>query len=140
MEEGPLPTIKTNEKIESIEINQNKENYILYINSEDNSIELNILKDEIYFYTRKMSLDEIKRINNALLGLNSCQEFSDFIIKLVEKNELIIRNNEENITLSFNIELLFKKQLVEIVLFLLKIKIEQIVKNSINELKIIKKK
>ena len=56
-----------------------------------------------------MSLEEIKQINNSFLGLNTCKEFSDFIKILLERNKLIIKNNEENISLNFYIELLFKQ-------------------------------
>ena len=123
MEVPPLPMIIQEEKTESLKIKQGKENYILNIKTEENSLEFKICENEkldSFNYIRKMSLNEIKQINNSFLGLNSCKEFSDFIKTLIKRNKLKIKQYEENISLNFYFDLLFKQQSVEIILLVLK--------------------
>ena len=65
-----------------------------------------------------MTLKEIKEeTDNLFLGLNSCQEFSDYIKALSETKNLSIIKKEDKLCLNFRVEYLLKKHFVEIDLF-----------------------
>ena len=107
-------------KLEKIEIEQDKTNYLLDFKIKDDSMTLNISeKNEkgYLFYTRTMKLNEIKQIHKAFYILNSCNEFYEYIKTLSQKKEIKIKKVNNNLSINFFIEILFKKEQIEIKLF-----------------------
>ena len=144
MEEAPPLCTKLPQPIlEQINIEQDKINYLLTAKIEEDSITLNISEQnekDYLFYTRTMKLNEIKDIHKVFYALNSCNDFYDYIKTLKEQNKLSIKKINNNLSINFFVEFLFKKELTEIILFPEKKKLDLIVKDVINELYIIKNK
>ena len=151
MDVAPIPSItsceeETQEKpsqdiSESLKIEQDKKIYFLYITIKENSIIFNISEEgllSIINYTKKLTLEEIKEIHKAFYGLNSCNEFLDYIKVLIENKKLTIKQNDEIFIISLEVLYLFKKSIVEITLDPEKINSEKVVKDIIKELSIIK--
>ena len=150
MDMAPIPTIthegetqeKPNENIsESIKIEQDKKIYFLNISIKENSIIFNISEEgllSIINYNKKLSLKEIKELHKAFYGLNSCNEFLDYIKILIENKKLTIKENDEIFILNLEVLYLFKKSIVEITLNSEEIKSDKVVKDIIKELTIIK--
>jgi hypothetical protein len=49
--------------------------------------------------------------------LNSCNEFYEYIKTLNQKKEIKIKKVNNNLSVNFFVEILFKKELIEIILF-----------------------
>ena len=100
MTEAPLPK-PTQEKTESLTIEQNSKKYLLLLKNSGESINI-ILSDPEQVgsgaYVRKMTLKEIKEIesNSLFYGLNSCQEFSDYIKTVLDMKKLSIIKKKIN--------------------------------------------
>ena len=119
MDESPLH-IQIPNKLEKIEIEQDKTNYLLNFKIKDDSMTLNISeKNEKghLFYTRTMKLNEIKQIHKAFYILNSCYEFYEYIKTLSQKKEIKIKKINNNLSINFFVEILFRKEQIEIILF-----------------------
>ena len=144
MDLPPCPKVETKGNLnisESLNIIQENKSYILTINIEENTITFIIKEDKSLiniYYNKTMYLDDIKQLHKAFYGLNSCDEFFDYIKKLIENKNLFIKENEENLTINFEVIYLFQKSIVEISLNQQKINNENIVNNIITELLLIK--
>ena len=117
MEDAPLPIIQTpKEEIkESFEIKQEENNYKLNINIINQELTLNILdeKDLMKEYEIKLTFDELKIIHKIFLIFNSCKDFIDFIKASVENKKMFIKRNKENqMTIEFMVEYLFKQNII----------------------------
>ena len=117
MEDAPLPIIQTpkEEHKESFEIKQQEKNYKLNINIINQEIILNILdeKDLMKEYEIKLTFDELKIIHKIFLTFNSCKDFIDFIKASVENKKMFIKRNKENqMTIEFMVEYLFKQNII----------------------------
>ena len=117
MEDAPLPIIQTpKEEIkESFEIKQEENNYKLNINIINQELTLNILdeKDLMKEYEIKLTFDELKIIHKIFLTFNSCKDFIDFIKASVENKKMFIKRNKENqMTIEFMVEYLFKQNII----------------------------
>ena len=103
-----------------IHIEQNKFKYDLNIETKENIIYFNIKDDNqlpYINYKRSMSFKEIKELNVQFHALNSFQDFYDYLKTLSNNNILNIKKSNDKISIIFNVEVLFKKQSVEIDLF-----------------------
>ena len=67
-------------------------------------------------FIKKMTLQEIKKTHNIFLGLNSCNEFSDYLKGLSERKKLSIIKKEDKLYITFNFEYLLKIQSIDIIL------------------------
>ena len=129
MEDAPLPIIQTpKEEIkESFEIKQEESNYKLNINIINQELTLNILdeKDLMKEYEIKLTYDELKVIHKIFLTFNSCKDFIDFIKASVENKKIFIKKNKENqMTIEFMVEYLFKQNIIKFDLNQKKINLE----------------
>ena len=147
MDVAPSPCItpleeKTIKDIsESLKIIQNEKCYILNIDIQSNSITFNIKEDKSLintYYIKKMSLEDINKLHKSFYGLNSCNEFLDFIKISIENKTLLIKEEEENILINIEVLYLFKKSNVEIILTQEKINSEKVVNEILKELLVIK--
>mgnify|MGYP003571431389 CR=1 FL=1 len=91
MNKAPISiSTKEESEIESLNIEIDQKKYILYIKSKQESIILTLSKSEDnYLYKRKLSLNELKEINQFFSLLNSCHDFSVYLKNL---------NNEKKIS------------------------------------------
>ena len=96
MIEAPIST-PSQEKTESLNIEQENKKYLLLIKYSSESITFILSSQEEVgiTYSRKMELKEIKGIHFIFLGLNSCQEFSDYIKSLSNMRKLSIIKKED---------------------------------------------
>ena len=152
MENPPPPSIKDmetetgNEKpnqdlSELLKIEQGKKNYILDIKLTIDFITFSINKEDslpTLYFSKKMSLKDIKDIHKAFYGLNSCNEFLDYIKVLSENKKLSIIEKDENISINLEIIYLFKTSNIEIILNLEKINNDKSIVDIFKELSFIK--
>ena len=84
-----------------------------------------------------MTLKEIKEIetNNLFYGLNSCQEFSDYLKTISDMKKLSIIKKEDKLSINFIVEYLFKKHTVEIDLYPEKINLDSVVRDLCKEVR-----
>ena len=129
-------------KFDAIKINQNDFKYDLNIETKENTIHFTI-KDKNQLpsinYKRSMSFKEIKELN-VHHGLNSFQDFYDYLKSLSNNNKLNIKKSNDKISIIFNIEVLLKQQSIEIDLFPEKRDLESNIKELFEELKNTKEK
>lgn len=129
--------------VEKITIMKNEIKYLLCIEVKNEIILFKVVKNEqIYsqIYNCKMSLQQIKELNNAFLGLNSCSEFSDFIKALSEKNKILLIETEKSLTINFSIDFLLKEQKIQIMLYPEKKNFDSEIKNACHDLDELKEK
>ena len=118
MEDAPLPIIDIPKEVikESFEIKQKEKNYKFNINLINNEIILNILdeNDSMKEYENKLTFDELKNIHKIFLTLSSYKDFIDFINAMIENKKIMIKENKENqITIEFIMEYLFKQNIIK---------------------------
>ena len=129
---------------ETLKIEQNKKIYFLNIKIEDNTLTFLISEEgalstiQTKYYIKKMTLQEIREMNNAFYGINSCNEFLDYIKISVENKKLFIKENDENMSINIEVSYLFKTCNVEIILSLENVGSGKVIKEIINELDLIK--
>ena len=119
MDEIPI-NIQIPNKLEKIELEQDKIKYSINFKIKDDAITFNISEqnDKRYlFYERTMKLNEIKQMHKAFYVLNSCKEFYEYIQTLHKKKEIKIKKVNNNLFISFFVEILFKKEQIEIMIF-----------------------
>ena len=136
MDEAPIPTpdmfSKTNkDESESLIIEQDNKKYILNIEIKVDSINFKVIEEgtlSLIYFTRKMNLKEIKDIHKEFYGLNSLNEFLDYLKVLYENKELTINKTKDNMSINFKVIYLLKTSIVEIPLYLEKENTENIIK------------
>jgi len=103
-----------------IKIEQNEIIYKLNIKSEKNILTLSMNDKDKFpsaYYTRKMSFEKIKGINQVFTLLKSINDFYDYLILLSENKKLNLKKYNDKISIIFYVEILLKQQLIEIDLF-----------------------
>ena len=132
------------EEIVEIPIEQDNKKYLLKIKIKEETMTFIISQPEepeILCYSRKMSLEEIRETNKLLYGLNSCNEFADYLKELSKLKKLSIKENEDKLSFNFVIEYLLKNHIIEINLFPNKTNLDITVnKDLLNEMRLIKQK
>ena len=73
-------------------------------------------ESEILTFVKNMKLEEIKEIHDYFRGINSCNQFSIYLKKLVENKKLTISKKEDNFSLSFTVDYMFQNQTIELIL------------------------
>ena len=129
MEEVPLPMplTKKEEIKESFKISQEEKNFKLNIEIINQEIILNVLdeKDLMKEYEIKLTFDELKKKNKIFLTFSSCQDFIDFIKATIENKKILFKKNKENqMTIEFMVEYLFKQNTIKFDLNKKKINLE----------------
>ena len=117
-----IPLSKPNQKIsasETFELKEDNNTYQLNIKIIEQNIIFNI-KNINYIleeYEKELNLEELKQIHNIFLGLNSCQEFLEYIKGLIKNNKLSINIIDENkISIIIFVEYLLKQSQIDIAL------------------------
>ena len=87
-----------------------------------------------------MSLKDIQELHKSFYGLNSCQEFLEYIRELAVKEELIIKKNDDNLSINFKVLYLLKTSNIEIILDLEKKEINDTIKDICNEITLMRDK
>ena len=131
------------EKIESINLENEGKKFLLLIKSTNESITFIASDPEDIGsskYIRKMSLKEIKEkeTHNLLMGLNTCGEFSDYLKALSEMKKLFLNKKENKINMIFTVEYLLKKHNIEFELLPEKMNIDDVIKELCKEVNILK--
>ena len=143
MEISPLCATFKNEILKPIKIEQDNKSYILTIKIEADEMTFNISDSndkECLYYIRSMKLNEIKEMHKVFYVLNSFNDFYEYLKALEENKKLTIKKNDNNLSINFVVEFLFKQELIEIILFPGKINLDIIVKDILNEINILKEK
>jgi len=87
-----------------------------------------------------MSFKEIKDLNKGFSLLNSINDFYDYLKVLSENKKINIKKDEEKISLTLFVEVLLKKEIIEINLYPGKIDLDLNIKNICKELIYIKER
>ena len=143
MEQASPPSPIVKPVVEKITIMKDEIKYFLYIEIKNEIILFKIVKNEKFYsqtYSCKMSLQGIKELNNAFLGIKSCRDFSDFIKALSGKNKINLIESEKCLSINFSIDFLLKQQKIQIILYPEKKNFDSAVKNVSKELVELKEK
>ena len=144
-DEPPVPVAETPKEItkEPILIEQVNKKYFLIIEISGNSINFRVNEDGVFpnvYFSRNLSLKNIQELHKSFYGLNSCQEFLEYIRELAVKEELIIKRNEDNLSINFKVLYLLKTSNIEIILSLEKREINDTIKDICNEINLMRNK
>jgi hypothetical protein len=120
-DEPPVPIAETPKEItkEPILLEQENKKYFLIIEIIDNSIRFRVNEEGVFptiYFSRNLSLKDIQELHKSFYGLNSCQEFLEYIRELAVKEELIIKKNDDNLSINFKVLYLLKTSNIEIIL------------------------
>ena len=145
MSEAPLSKTSKEEITESINIEKDNKNYLLIMKIKEEVITFKISEPEelgSLTYLRKMTLKEIKEKgkNNIFFGLNSCNDFLDYLKALSEMKKISINKKEDKLSFNFEVEYLLKKHSIEIDLFPEKMNLDSIVRELCKEVNLLKEK
>ena len=126
-----------------IKIEQNNKIFLLTLEYDNNNFNMNICEENnlsnISFY-KKMILSEIKNIHQLFSGINSFDEFIEYIKAAHENKKLSIDLKEDKLIINILSEYLFKQHNIEIILLPKKLKLNDIITNLSQELSILKEK
>ena len=114
-------------------IKQNEIIYELNVKSEENIITFSIndkSKFSSVYYNKKMSLEEIKNINQVFNSLKSINDFYDYLKLLSDNKKIYIKKCNNKLLIIITVEVLLKQQELIIDLFPTKKDID----SSINEI------
>ena len=144
-DEPPVPIAETPKEItkEPILLEQENKKYFLIIEIIDNSIRFRVNEEGVFptiYFSRKLSLKDIQELHKSFYGLNSCQEFLEYIRELAVKEELIIKKNDDNLSINFKVLYLLKTSNIEIILDLEKKEINDTIKDICNEITLMRDK
>ena len=106
------------EKMESLNIEQNNKKYMLTIKIKGDQLILVLSDTEIenLCFSKKMTFKEIKELDNFFNGIESCKDFSNYLKELVDEKKLNIIKKEENFSLNFTVKYFSKKNSIELIL------------------------
>ena len=143
MYEAPLANENLNDKIENLKIFQNNIQYLL--NMKINREQLKLTLSEIdkinsNSFSKIMSLNELKQIHKIFSLINSCFDFSEYLKKLCQNNQLFVNKKENEIILGFTSEYLVNVEIIEIILLPDRINVEKKLKEACNEIEFLKQK
>ena len=144
-DEPPVPLAETPKQItkEPILIEQENKKYFLNIEINDNFINFRINEEGVFptiYFSRNLSIKDIQELHKSFYGLNSCQEFLEYIRELAVKEELIIKKNENNLSINFKVLYLLKTSSIEIFLNKEKVEINDTIKEICNEINLMRDK
>ena len=132
------------DKNEILNIFQENNHYLLNMKINREHITLTLSeKDKINSntFSIRMSLNELKNLHKNFSLINSCFDFSEYLKKLCQNNQLFINNKNENeMILSFTSEYLLNVEIIEIILLPDRINVEKKLKEACNEIEFLKKK
>ena len=126
-----------------IKIEYNNNNYYLNISINNDIINFSINDKEKLLsinYIKTMNFKEIKDLNKGFSLFNSINDFYDYLKVLSENKKINIKKDEEKISIILNIEVLLKKEIIEINLYPGKIDLDLNIKNICNEIIYIKER
>ena len=107
------------EKNETLTIEQDNKKYKLNIKIQGEKMTLVLSAlEEIgnITFIKIMELKDIKEIHGYFSGINSCNQFCNYLKGLLENNKLSITKKEGNLSLNFTVDYLFEKQSIELIL------------------------
>ena len=90
------------------------------------------------FFTKKMTLKEIKEIHNLFFGLSSCTEFIFYLKNLAERKKLSLIKKDDKLAINLSIEYLFKNTSLDIILSPEKKNSDEIIKDLCKEVSSLK--
>lgn len=128
---------------ESIKITQNKNDYIIYFIIKEHSLSLNIYEKEELgspYYTKEITLDEIKKLDKSFNDIKSCNEFLKYIKDLINNNKFIIKKENNKMSINIITKYLSKENIIEISLLNGKLNSEKIMKDVCKEVLLLKEK
>ena len=132
------------DKNEILNIFQDDNQYLLNMKINREYITLTLSeKDKINSntFSIRMSLNELKNLHKNFSLINSCFDFSEYLKKLCQNNQLFINNKNENeMILSFTSEYLLNVEIIEIILLPDRINVEKKLKEACNEIEFLKQK
>lgn len=114
----PMETIEPEEKIESINIEQDNKKYILILKIIGDQLTLVLSEPEMqnFSYTKKITFQEIKELDKDLDDLESCEGFYTYLKSLAEKKAINIIEKEQNVCIKFTIKHIIKNNTIELIL------------------------
>ena len=97
---------------------QDNKKYILTTKIKGDKLTLVLSDPEIenLSFTKKMTILEIKQLDNYFNGIGSCEDFYNYLKDLVDEEKLKIIKKEENLCLNFTVKYLAKKNSIELIL------------------------
>ena len=131
------------DKIEILNIFQENNHYLLNMKINREYITLTLSeKDKINSntFSIRMSLNELKNLHKNFSLINSCFDFSEYLKKLSQNNQLFINKKENEIILGFTSEYLLNIEIIEIILLPDRINVEKKLKEACNEIEFLKEK
>ena len=132
------------DKNEILNIFQENNHYLLNMKINREHITLTLSeKDKINSntFSIRMSLNELKNLHKNFSLINSCFDFSEYLKKLCQNNQLFVNNKNENERiLSFTSEYLLNVEIIEIILLPDRINVEKKLKEACNEIEFLKQK
>ena len=138
-----IPKTENIVNLAPIKIEDNNNNYFLNIGINNDIINFSINDKEQLLsinYIKTMNFKEIKDLNKGFSILNSINDFYDYLKVLSENKKINIKKDEEKITIILFIEVLLKKEIIEINLYPGKIDLDLNIKNICKEIIYIKEK
>ena len=87
-----------------------------------------------------MELKDIREIHGYFNGINSCNQFCNYLKGLIRNNKLSITKKEGNLSLNFTVDYLFEKQSIELILLPQKKNNEELITDLYAEINSLKEK
>ena len=107
----------TEEKIESLTIEQDNKMYNLTLKIQNEELTLVVSEpEEISVFTKKMKLNEIKDLDGYFAGLKSCSQFSNQLKRKIKDKKVIIIKKKDNLYLNFTVESYDGDKTIELIL------------------------
>ena len=131
------------DKKEILKIFQDDIQYLLNMKINREHITLTLSeKDKINSntFSIRMSLNELKNLHKNFSLINSCFDFSEYLKKLCQNNQLFVNKKENEIILGFTSEYLVNVEIIEIILLPDRINVEKKLKEACNEIEFLKQK
>lgn len=129
-------------QMRSLTIFQDNNEYLLNITVDSEELTLTLSEiDKInsLTYSIIMSLDEVNQIHESFSLIKSCYDFSEYLKKLSENNQLFINKKENEKVLTFTTEYLLNTDIIEIILLPQKIDVEKKLMEACNQIEKLKK-
>ena len=140
---APLANENLENNIQNLTIFQDNNKYLLRVKANREQLTLTLSEiDKINSktYSIIMSLNEVKQIHKSFSLINSCKDFSDYLLKLSKNNQLFVNKKENEKILTFTTEYLLNVDIIEIILLPQRIDVEKKLIEACNEIENLKKK